>query len=184
MGQGTAKTTDDDCKTKITKWTALPLYREPELPTDLDLIGGSNTEGRAWRIPAERFMPGGNLNRMQYKINRGMTQIEVPLNQVVPIFVPGVNLAPELAVANSVLNLARVVAVANDPNEADDLIVQSSGFYTFPRVHSYQVGKTYYLSQSEPGEVVNSKPASGLIQPLFTVIDQTTILLYALTVED
>ena len=49
-----------------------------------------------------------------------------------------------------------------------------SGFYTFDRPHMYEVGKTYYLSASNAGEVVSVKPGS-YGQALFTVIDQLTI---------
>ena len=49
-----------------------------------------------------------------------------------------------------------------------------SGFYTFDRPHMYEVGKTYYTSSTNAGEVVSVAPGA-FSQALFTVIDQLTI---------
>ena len=56
------------------------------------------------------------------------------------------------------------------------LVIQSTGFVTFPRTHVYTVGKTYYLSKDVPGQVVSVKPTPES-QALFTVIDEVTISL-------
>lgn len=161
--------------TKVTKWTSLPLYRGAELPSDMDLIAGSNEEGKAWRLPVERVLAGGDLNKIQYSAALKTADIEIPRAQVVPVFIPGPNLPMEKAVANTDANKATLIAVVKDPNDADAMIVQNTGFLVFPRTHAYQVGKTYYLHQTNPGEVTSVKPSSGIAQPLFNVVDELTI---------
>ena len=161
--------------TKVTKWTALPLFMDADIPGDMDVIAGSNDQGRAWRLPLSRIIAGGDLNRIQYSINKKTADIEIPRTQVVPVLVPGPNLPLEKAKADSEENKARFLAVAVDPNDVDSLILQSTGFLVFPRTHAYVVGKTYYLHQQNAGEVTSVKPTTGLVQPLFTVVDELTL---------
>ena len=162
-------------QTKVTQWTALPLYTAADLPADMDVIAGSNDIGRAYRLPIERILAGGDLNKIQYTLNKRTADIEVPRTQVVPVFVPGPDLPVEKAIAVDEENKAKYLAVSADPNDANNLIIQNTGFLVFPRTHAYQVGKTYYLHQSNPGEVTSVKPSSGIVQPLFSVVDELTI---------
>ena len=162
-------------QTKVTQWTALPLYTAADLPADMDVIAGSNDLGRAYRLPIERILAGGDLNKIQYTLNKRTADIEVPRTQVIPVFVPGPDLPVEKAVGSSEDTTAKYLAVSADPNNTDNLIIQNTGFLVFPRTHAYQVGKTYYLHQANPGEVTSVKPTSGIVQPLFSVVDELTI---------
>lgn len=162
-------------QTKVTKWTALPLYQGADLPQDMDVIAGSSDLGKAFRLPIERIIAGGDLNKIQYSVNKRTADIEIPRTQVVPVFIAGPNLPLEKAVADHADNKAKFLAVSADPNNADNVIIQSTGFLVFPRTHAYQIGKTYYLHQLNAGEVTSVKPASGIAQPLFSVVDELTI---------
>ena len=169
-----------DCKstTKVARWTALPLYKHAELPFDIDIIAGSNEEGKAWRLPLSRILAGGDLNKLQYSIDKKVSKLEYNLDQVTPAFIAGPNTSMEEAIADSGANKAQFLVVGIDNNTKNNVIIQASGFLTFPRTHAYQVGKTYYLHQTEKGAVTSTKPESGVIQPLFTVIDELTISIH------
>ena len=82
-------------QTKVTKWTALPLYQGADLPQDMDVIAGSNDMGKAFRLPIERIIAGGDLNKIQYSVNKRTADIEIPRTQVVPVFIAGPNLPLE-----------------------------------------------------------------------------------------
>lgn len=161
--------------TRVTRWTALPLYKGVELPEDLDVIAGSNEEGKAWRLPITRILAGGEFNKMQYSIDKKTSNIELNYDQVTPAFIPGPSASLEEAMGDSENNKAQFLVIGDDSNNRNNVIIQSSGFLTFPRTHAYQVGKTYYLHQTEKGAVTSVKPTSGVIQPLFTVVDELTI---------
>ena len=163
--------------TRVMPWTGLPLFRDAVLPEDLDLIGGSDEAGKAWRVPITRLLPGGDLNHIQYTIPKKTAEIEVPRDQVLPVFIPNSVEPVEKAMATAG-STAQALAVSDDPNDDERLVLQQTGFITFPRTHMYTVGKTYYLSQSEPGEVISAKPSSGVVQPLFTVIDELTLAVH------
>lgn len=166
-----------DCEstTRVSKWTALPLYSKVELPGDLDVIAGSNEEGKAWRLPVTRLLAGGEFNKLQYSIDKKASKIELNPDQVTPAFIPGPNSSVEEAVADTEANKAQFLVIGNDANTKNNVIIQSSGFLVFPRTHTYQVGKTYYLHQTEKGGLTSVKPTSGIVQPLFTVVDELTI---------
>lgn len=152
--------------TEVRSWTSLPLLDVTNVPDDLDLIGGSNKEYQSWRIPASYFT-GGTLNTMKYTV-AGATAIED--QQVTPVYFSSNYSGTNKARAASG-QTAQAIAVESS-NGTTTLMV--SGFYTFPRPHMYEVGKTYYTSSSNAGEVVSVKPGS-YGQALFTVIDQLTI---------
>ena len=152
--------------TEVRSWTALPLLDVTNVPDDLDLIGGSNKEYQSWRIPASYFM-GGTLNTMKYNVN-GDTAIEA--NQVKPVRFSSSS-ASIIDAKASQGETAQAVAV-HSADGATTLMV--SGFYTFDRPHMYEVGKTYYTSSTNAGEVVSVAPGA-FSQALFTVIDQLTI---------
>lgn len=157
--------------TTVRSWTSLPLYKDAVLPDDLDLIGGSNEQYQSWRIPVKMILPGGTLNPSTYIIPLNSTEVEVPKSQVVPIYIPSSLDAAEPAIA-AVGQTAIALAIAKDDT---NLTIQNSGLLKFSRPHMYEVGKTYYLSQENAGEVVSVRPSAGIIQPLFSVIDQLTI---------
>lgn len=163
--------------TQVMPWTGLPLFSYAELPEDLDFIGGSSEQGKAWRIPVQRILPGGELNPLRYTIPKKTAEIVIPRGQVLPVYIPNAVDPVEPAIA-LVGETAQALAIAEDPNDTERLVLQQTGFLTFPRTHMYTVGKTYYLSQSVPGEVVSVKPNSGVVQPLFTVIDEVTLALH------
>lgn len=166
-----AKVEELSTKTTVRSWTSLPLYSESQLPDDLDLIGGSNEQYQSWRIPVKMILPGGTLNPSTYTIPLNSTEVEVPKSQVVPIYIPNSLSAAEPAIA-ATGQTAIALAIAKDDT---NLTVQNSGLLKFSRPHLYEVGKTYYLSQDTAGEVVSVRPSAGIIQPLFSVIDQLTI---------
>lgn len=154
--------------TEVRSWTSLPLLDVTRVPDDLDLIGGSNKEYQSWRIPATYFL-GGALNSSKYVVPEGT---EIENYQVKPVYFVNSFTTIVPAQANSIDTTAMALAVTS----ADDTTtIMSNGFFTFERPHLYEVGKTYYLSQSNAGEVVSVRPSAGVIQPLFTVIDQKTI---------
>lgn len=156
--------------TEVRSWTALPLIDTANLPDDLDLIGGSNKEYKAWRIPASYFLPGGTLNNNQYKIPG---EIKIENRQVTPVYLRGNSVTPILpACAKNAEETATDIAVQSSDGT---VVLMKSGYFTFDRPHMYEVGKVYYLSQTEEGEVISVRPAAGIVQPLFSVVDQLTI---------
>lgn len=160
--------------TEVRSWTELPMFDATNLPDDLDLIGGSNTEYKAWRIPAAYFLPGGSLNRVQYKV-ADEDRIEIPERQIVPVFSTYDDTKGAVVLEKaraSVGETATDIAIATDNGV---VTVMKNGYFTFNRPHKYAVGQTYYLSQTKSGEVISTRPSAGIIQPLFSVIDLNTI---------
>lgn len=152
--------------TEVRSWTSLPLLDVTNIPDDLDLIGGSNKEYQSWRVPASYFL-GGNVNTTKYVVPG---TVEIEPQQVVPVMF-GVGMsAPQKAIAGNGTS-AQAIAISS---EDDTTTIMVSGFYKFPRPHTYEVGKTYYTSTTHAGEVVSVKP-TVYGQALFTVIDQLTI---------
>lgn len=160
--------------TQVRSWTELPQFDETNLPDDLDIIGGSNSEYKAWRIPLEYINPAGALNRVQYKV-ADEDNITIPDGQIVPVYSAyddgrgAVVLQPARASRGET---ATDIAISVDDNV---VTVMKNGYFTFLRPHRYEVGKTYYLSQSAAGEVISTRPSAGIVQPLFSVIDLNTI---------
>ena len=160
--------------TQVRSWTELPLFNETNVPDDLDLIGGSNSEYKAWRIPLKYVNPAGSLNKVQYKV-ADEDNITIPDGMIVPVYSAyddtkgAVVLQPAKASAGET---ATDIAIAVDDNV---VTVMKNGYFTFLRPHRYEVGKTYYLSQTDAGETISTRPSAGIIQPLFSVIDLNTI---------
>ena len=160
--------------TQVMPWTGLPQFRDAELPEDLEFIGGSTEEGKSWRVPVQRILPGGELNNIQYSVPKKTADITIPRGQVVPVYIP--NALEPIEEAQAVEGkMAQAIAVAEDPNKEGYLVLQQTGFLTFPRTHAYTTGKTYYLSPAEAGKVVSVKPSGPEVQPLFTVINELTL---------
>lgn len=155
--------------TEVRSWTSLPLIDTANLPDDLDLIGGSNKEYKSWRIPASYFLPGGTFNNVQHKIPGS---VEIPNRQVVPVYLKGNSVTPINPALARVGETATDIAVLSDDGE---VTLMKNGYFTFARPHMYEVGATYYLSQTNEGEVISVRPAAGIVQPLFSVVDQLTI---------
>lgn len=155
--------------TEVRSWTSLPLIDTASLPDDLDLIGGSNKEYKSWRIPASYFIPGGALNNTQYKV---VGEVDIENRQVTPVYLVGNSATPVVPAQARAGETATDIAVLSEDGE---VTLMKNGYYTFARPHMYEVGKTYYLSQTNEGEVVSVRPSAGLIQPLFSVVDQLTI---------
>lgn len=152
--------------TEVRSWTSLPLLDITNVPEDLDLIGGSNKEYQSWRVPASYFL-GGALNTTKYEVSG---EVELQPNQVMPVYFSNQFSSPVKAIAGEG-TLAQALAVTS---ENGSTTVMVSGFYKFSRPHLYEVGKTYYTSATNAGEVVSVKPAA-YGQALFTVVDQLTI---------
>lgn len=155
--------------TEVRSWTSLPLIDTANLPDDLDLIGGSNKEYKSWRIPASYFLPGGTFNNVQHKVPG---QVKIENRQVTPVYLVGNSVTPINPALAKVGETATDIAVLSEDGE---VTLMKNGYFTFARPHMYEVGKTYYLSQTDEGEVISVRPAAGIIQPLFSVVDQLTI---------
>lgn len=155
--------------TEVRSWTSLPLIDTASLPDDLDLIGGSNKEYKSWRIPASYFLPGGTLNNTRYNVDGS---VDIEARQVTPVYLVGNSVTPVAKARAQVGETATDIAVLSDDGK---VTLMKSGYYTFARPHMYEVGKTYYLSQDNEGEVISVRPAAGVVQPLFSVVDQLTI---------
>lgn len=153
--------------TEVRSWTSLPLLDVTNVPEDLDLIGGSNKEYQSWRIPATYFT-GGTLNSMRYTVNGG---VSIEERQVLPVYLSNTSSAPVPAKAVAGQLATDLAVVSKDGTTT----IMNSGYYTFDRPHMYEVGKTYYLSQTDTGEVISVAPTAGKKQALFTVVDQLTI---------
>ena len=152
--------------TEVRSWTSLPLLDITNVPDDLDLIGGSNKEYQSWRIPASYFS-GGAMNTTKYVVPQS-TEIEAA--QVMPVRFSN-NSSSTIPAKAADGETAQAIAVST----ADDTTtIMVSGFFKFDRPHMYEVGKTYYTSGTNAGEVVSVKP-TVYGQALFTVIDQLTI---------
>lgn len=154
--------------TEVRSWTALPLLDVTNVPDDLDLLGGSNKEFQSWRIPASYFL-GKGFQHNQYTIAGAFV---MPERQVVPVRFSAGSLSPAIEAKAVTGETATDLVVESD---GEKFVIMKNGYYTFDRPHMYEVGKTYYLSQNDAGEVVSVKPNAGIIQPLFSVVDQLTI---------
>lgn len=172
--------------TEITQSDTLPIYDKPELPQDGELIllvtGADNTCGgeltRAYRMPLDRLTPGSTLQPNTYSAYAPNNTITVAPKTVSAGFTD-MNFPHEikLARADSVATLAKYIILGEDVNVDDRLMIQSGGFYSFPTTHDYTIGKQYYLSATNAGQVVTAEPTTpNVSQPLFYVVDAKTIL--------
>lgn len=186
--EGTKKnTTCDDTSTKIVQSEDFSIYEDGMLPENAEVImlvnGADNQCGgtmtRAYRLPLSRLAPGSSIQSTTYSVYSPNNTINVTGEQVVPAYTD-VNVPYEIkkARADSQTSLAKYIVLGVDPNSDERLIIQSAGFYTFSGMHNYVVGKQYYLSATDAGQVVTAEPATpNVSQPLFYVIDNKTILI-------
>lgn len=168
----------------------LPIYNKSTLPDDANLVllvdevnhdfGG--TLQAAYRLPLDRVVPNNTKQGVVYSVHAtGLNGADIAIAQgtVVPAYVESFD-PYEIKRAQAVApgaSKAQFLIVSHDQNVDDNYIVQSSGFYTFPDTHNYDIGKTYYLSESAAGGVTDVQP-SGIVQPLFSVVDSRTIRIH------
>ena len=170
--------------TKVVPWSALPEIDIDNVPDDLDLICGSNSEFRSWRIPATYFLGTSSGSNVKHKITTAgiyyvnettstRELIAIGSGQVMPIFreVDGGTFITRAAMATTNMTATDIAVYEDDSS----VTIMNSGYYTFSRPHQYSVGRQYYLSQTEQGQVVSQKPTAGIIQPLFVPVDSYTI---------
>ena len=165
----------------------LPIYNKSTLPSDANLIllvdeenydfGG--TLQAAYRLPLDRVVPNNTKQGVTYSLHANGdagADIAIADGTVVPAYVEAFDpYETKRAQASSITTKAQFLIISLDQNVDDNYVIQSSGFYTFPDTHNYDIGKTYYLSDSAAGGVTDVEPVS-IIQPLFKVIDERTIL--------
>lgn len=162
----------------------LPIYNKPTLPEKGQVVllleepdydnGGQMVS--AYRLPLSRIVPGGSPQSVVYSRNDPDAGITIPEDEVVPAYVESFgNFDLKRAQASSATTKARFLIIGTDPNIDGNYLLQGHGFFQFPTVHNYNVGQTYYLSDSSPGGVTNTPPP-GIVQPIFFVVDQKTIL--------
>lgn len=162
----------------------LPVYGGATLPQDAALVilveepnygpdGG--TINLAYQLPLDRIVPTNAVQKISYSLFAEDAGINVPALTVVPAYIETFEpfLLKRASAASSVTK-AQFLIVATDPNVDDGYIIQSSGYYKFPEAHGYSLGQKYYLSDTVIGGVTLTAP-SGVVQPLFTVIDAVTI---------
>jgi hypothetical protein len=163
----------------------LPLWDGANLPPTGKLVllveqndydNGGKIQA-AYRLPLNRVVPGSAPQSVLYSLNDPDAGIDVAEDEIFPAYVEGFgsfDLKKALATASN--TKARFIITGKDPNIADNYIIQGSGFYSFPTVHTFTPGNIYYLSDTTPGGVTNTPPG-GIAQPLFYVVDQKTILI-------
>lgn len=162
----------------------VPVYNKSSLPQDAQIIilteeqnfdyGGLLSV--AYRLDLDRIIPSSARHNVWYSINSPDANISVPLGAVVPAFVEsfspyGLQRAQATIGGSS---RAQFLIVSLDQNIDDNYVIQSSGFFTFDEPHNYDIGQTYYLSDSSAGAVTNTPPP-GVVQPLFVPVDPVTI---------
>lgn len=119
------------------------------------------------RIPGARVMPTGNLANV-VALNANNTALEIPDNQVLAGYFdaqPGGNI---MRVAGQ-SHAAQFMMLDNYAN--GKVLVQATGFLTFPNGHNYIPLQQYYLGDN--GEPVTDSTVTG--QKLFFVLDENTL---------
>lgn len=161
----------------------VPIYTEVNLPAEGTVIllteernySEGGTIQTAYQLPLSRLIPNNSVQKVSYSRFSEGAGIAVPDRSVVPAYIE--NFEPynlKRAQASSQTTKARFIIVGLDSNIDDSYIIQGSGYYSFPQDHQYEVGATYYLSDTVSGGVTTTAP-STIAQPLFTVIDRKTI---------
>lgn len=165
----------------------LPLYDKPTLPDDAFLILLANEQNfdfggtiqNAYRLDLDRIVPNNTKQGVTYSVlatGQDGADISIPDGSVVPAYVESFD-PYEVKRAQAIVpgvTKAQFLIISLNQNVDNSYIIQSSGFYTFPTTHNYDIGKTYYLSDSAAGGVTDVAP-SGVVQQLFQVIDERTI---------
>ena len=132
--------------------------RSLEDPTD------GNTIYTPVRVPGARVMPTGNLANVTALTSNNPT-LEIPENQVLAGYFnaqPGGNI---MVLADSI-HPAMFLMVGNYTN--GKILIQTTGFLTFPAGHNYIPLQQYYLGEN--GEPVTDSTITG--QKLFIPLDE------------
>lgn len=135
--------------------------RAVESPTD------GNTIYTPVRVPGARVMPTGNLANVT-AMTTNNTALEVPENQVLAGYYdaqPGGNV---MKLADNA-HRAMFIMIGNYTN--GKILIQTTGFLTFPQGHQYIPLQQYYLGEN--GEPVTDQDITG--QKLFYVLDDNTL---------
>ena len=138
----------------------LPLYSKSTLPDDAFLILLANepnfdfggTIQNAYRLNLDRVVPNSTKQGISYSLaSPSGTDIDIPDGTVVPAYVEQFSPNEVMrAQANSATTEAQFIIISYNQNIDGSYIIQGNGFYTFPAAHSYDIGKTYYLSDVLP----------------------------------
>lgn len=121
------------------------------------------------RVPGARVMPTGNLANVT-AIATNNEGLIVPENQVRAGYIdlqPTGNIMRPAGTSNA----AMFLMVKN--YAVNKMLIQSTGFLTFPNPHNYIVAQQYYLG--EDGEPVTDSTVTG--QKLFMPLDDYTIMI-------
>lgn len=135
--------------------------RAVESPSD------GNTVYTPVRVPGARVMPTGNLANVT-ALDTNNAALEVPDKQVLAGYYdvqPGGNV---MKLADS-SHAASFLMIGNYTN--GKMLVQTTGFLTFPQGHNYIVEQQYYLG--EDGQPVTDNTVTG--QKLFKPLDEYTL---------
>lgn len=161
----------------------LPIWDKPTLPDSAEVImltdeqnydyGGTLTA--AYRLPISRIVADNLIQGNTFTVTDETAAITIPAGSVVPGYIEAFDpFLLKRAQASSPTTKARFLILATNPNVDGGYVVQSSGYHVFTAPHGYLVGQTYYLSDSTAGGVTNVAPG-GIVQPLFYVVNNTTI---------
>lgn len=121
------------------------------------------------RVPGARVMPTGNLANVT-AIATNNHDLVVPENQVRAGYIdlqPTGNIMRPAGTSNA----AQFLMIKN--YAINKMLIQSTGFLTFPEPHQYIVSSQYYLG--EDGEPVTDNTVTG--QKLFIPLDEYTIMI-------
>lgn len=121
------------------------------------------------RVPGARVMPTGNLANVT-AIATNNPDLVVPDNQVRAGYIdlqPTGNIMRPAGTNNA----AQFLMIKN--YAINKMLIQSTGFLTFPEPHQYIVSSQYYLG--EDGEPVTDNTVTG--QKLFIPLDDYTIMI-------
>lgn len=135
--------------------------RAVESPTD------GNTIYTPVRVPGARVMPTGNLANVT-ALTTNNTALEIPEKQVLAGYYdaqPGGNI---MKLADTT-HEAKFMMIGNYAN--GKMLIQATGFLTFPQGHEYIPLQQYYLG--DDGEPVTDGTITG--QKLFYVLDENTL---------
>lgn len=119
------------------------------------------------RIPGARVMPTGNLANVT-AIAKNNDTLVVPDNQVRAGYIDP---QPTGNIMRPATNAHRAQFLMIKDYTDNKMLIQSTGFLTFPKPHNYVIAQQYYLGNN--GEPVTDNTITG--QKLFRPLDDYTI---------
>ena len=137
--------------------------RAVESPSD------GNTIFTPVRVPGARVMPTGNLANVT-AVATNNEELVIPDNQVRGGYIDPQPTGNIMRLAGTT-DAAIFLMVKNYTN--NKMLIQSTGFLTFPTAHQYLVAQQYYLG--EYGEPVTDNTVTG--QKLFIPVDEYTLMI-------